>query len=786
MLLRVSIQCKGFVQGVGFRPFVYRIANNYEVSGFVRNMSWGVEIEVQGENEQVEQFTYDLQNKLPPLAEIQSLEQKVIPVCDIETGFRIIDSVESFAEASLISPDVATCPDCRREMNDPQDRRFHYPFINCTNCGPRFTIIEEVPYDRAKTTMRNFALCSECGNEYRNPADRRFHAEPVACPVCGPKIEFVGKAVKEKSKEAVGQDCPTSKINKNKNDDEDIYKTVNALKAGRIVAIKGLGGFHLACDATNEDAVIRLRARKNRPYKPLAVMIPDIETVRQYCETTEAEEKELQSYRQPILLLKKKIGLTKTKNSLAEALAPGLNEVGVMLPYTPLHHLIFSIGKFPALVMTSGNRSEEPIVIVNDDALSKLETIADDFLLHNRPIWNRCDDSVGYFREDRLVLTRRSRGFAPSPVLLSFDVPPMLAVGAQYCNVFTLADKRRAFLSQYIGDVDSLETLTFLKESIEKLERWLDIQPDIIVHDLHPDLLTTRFAQEIGRDKRLIAVQHHHAHFASALVANGISGPAIGVVFDGTGYGDDKTIWGGEFFVGDIGTVKRVGHLKPFPLPGGDAAIRKPVRTAIAILHALLPNKKLPKTILDSVSEDEITVVRQMVDKRFNTIPTSSIGRLFDAVSSTLGVRHEVTYEGQAAIELEHLASRANSAVSVIEKYDLHFSIEQAGDTLQISSTQFLSGLCDAIENNESNLELAFAFHFSLAEVTCKLVKEIAENYKLNNTVLCGGVFQNRLLTNLLASELKQHGIEPVLPGLIPVNDGGISLGQIAVASTRI
>ncbi len=775
--IRHIYKITGFVQGVGFRPFIYRIAHECGISGFVRNLSWGVEIEAQGDPEQITSFEVKLRSELPPLAEIHSLEIIEMPLLDdsLDHKFFIIESGTSTAEAALISPDVATCTDCLRELNDPSDRRYHYPFINCTNCGPRFTIIEEVPYDRAKTTMHCFPLCSDCEREYRDPVNRRFHAEPVACPVCGPHLAFVDGSQPIPAENVFGQD------------EAQLQLTIGSLKAGKIVAVKGLGGFHLVCDATNEPAVFRLRQRKHRPDKPLAIMVPDLDQVRQFCFVSESEANELKSFRQPILLLKRRASDVQAKISqLADSIAPNLNEVGVMLPYTPLHHLLFQLGQFPALVMTSGNRSEEPIVIDNDEAIQKLSDIADDFLLHNRVIWNRCDDSVGYFRDQTPVLTRRARGFAPRPVPLLHDAPPTLAVGAMYCNVFALAENRRTFLSQHIGDVDSTKTLDFLAESVDKLKRWLQIDPELIVHDLHPDLLTTRYAQQVADGKQLFPVQHHQAHFASALTANGIAEPTVGIVFDGTGFGTDRTIWGGEFFVGSIRQVERVGHLLPLPLPGGDAAIRRPARVAIAYIHTLLPDYSIaPLALWNNVDNDVITVVRQMVDQRFNTIPTSSIGRLFDAVSALLSVRFEVSYEGQAAIELESLAERSSTDISKLADYKLHFAIEKRDNQWIIQPKPMLEGLINALIAGQSRADLAYHFHHSLAEVSADISEHIAQHHRLKKIVLCGGVFQNRLLTRLTASNLRARGLEPVLPGIIPVNDGGIALGQVAVAAAN-
>ncbi|MDK9700256.1 MAG: carbamoyltransferase HypF [bacterium] len=772
---RTQIKVTGIVQGVGFRPFVYRIAVSNQLTGHVYNHSSGVDIEVEGTAENLAQFQSELLSILPPLARIDTLQIKEIPA-NGDTTFRIIESSDTIAEAALISPDVATCDDCLRELFDPNDRRYLYPFINCTNCGPRFTIIEELPYDRSQTTMREFPLCDDCANEYRNPLDRRFHAEPVACPVCGPQLEFV--TLDKGTDKSV---CPA--------DGSPINKTVSALEAGKIVAIKGLGGFHLSCDAINENAVQTLRVRKGRPSKPLAVMFRSIDVLRCYCEVSEAEEKELLSYRQPILLLRKRADISVCRpypeGKLTESLAPGIDEIGAFLPYTPIHHLLFHETKLDCLVMTSGNRSEEPIVIDNDECIEKLSDIADAALVHNRKIWNRCDDSVGYFSGSRLIITRRSRGFAPLPVQLETEVAPTLAVGAMYCNTFALAEGKRAFLSQHIGDVDNQATIEFMQESIEKLQRWLGIIPEIIAHDLHPNLLTTRFAQEIGSGKKLVGVQHHHAHFAAALAANQLRQPAIGIVFDGTGYGLDRTIWGGEIFIGDTSRVERIGWLQPLLLPGGDSSIKKPYRTAIAYLHQLFENKyELPEKLLKYATDEEIGLVKSMVDRHFNTVQTTSIGRLFDAVSAMLGVCGVSTYEGQAAIELEQLAWRAVREGSTQEIPELPFIIAVNGNTLQMEARSFFEQLSELVNQKKVSLQnLAYAFHLALSEAVVQCCLVLREQTQLRDVVLCGGVWQNRLLTQLTGERLEQNGFRPIYPGIIPVNDGGIALGQVCVAN---
>ena len=560
--------------------------------------------------------------------------------------------------------------------------------------------------------------------------------------------------------------------------DDAIVQLRGRLARGEIAAIKGLGGFHLACDACNETAVARLRLRKTRPHKPLAVMVADLDVARRCCEIDASEERELCGPRRPILLLARR---SAGRLPIAEGVAPGRADLGVMLPYTPLHHLLF-VGDGPrCLVMTSGNRSEEPIVIDNQQAVSLLGGIADVLLVHDRAIWNRCDDSVGHVADEKLVLTRRSRGHVPLPIALRTAVKPTLAVGPWLTNTFALASGKRAFLSQHIGDVDNSETLDFLVESIGKLQRWLSIDPEIIAHDLHPDYLTTRLAHELSKGRRRVPVQHHHAHLVAACAAAGVDRPVQGLVLDGTGYGLDRTIWGGELLVGDASGIRRVAHLLPLPLPGGDAAIRRPLRTAIAYVHVLVPDaEKLPLELWSRPAEDELNVVRQMVDRDFNCTPTSSAGRLFDAVSALLGVCDQVSFEGQAAIELEQLAWRGVASRAP----ELRFAQGGADDAaLVLDPTPLFATLVQGLLDGVAAADLAAAFHAALAQSWAGTCSAARDGGAPTEVVLCGGVFQNRLLTRLVAQQLTAHKLRAIVPGSIPVNDGGIALGQILVAN---
>jgi hydrogenase maturation protein HypF len=762
---RVMIRVTGIVQGVGFRPFVYRVACGLGLGGLVRNTSGGVEIEVEGSPDRIEKFLDSLKNDPPPLARVDKLETNLLQALG-EKSFRILTSQVQSGEAALISPDVATCEDCRRELMDPSDRRHRYPFINCTNCGPRFTIVENVPYDRARTTMRAFTLCPACRREYTDPADRRFHAEPNACPLCGPQVFLLDPAGRELGR-----------------GEEAIRRARAELSAGKILAVKGLGGFHLACDATCDRAVLELRQRKRRPHKPLAVMCRDVAIVQACCLADEAELRKLQSPARPILLLKRREKPADGRIEISPLVAPARGDLGVMLPYTPLHYLLLEEGAPPCLVMTSGNRSEEPIVIDNEIARKKLGSIADFFLVHNRPIWNRCDDSVGYLEDSRLVLVRRSRGYVPLPLELPVEVPPTLALGAMYSNTFALAAGRRLFFSQHIGDVDNTEALAFLRESIEKLERWLEIEPEVIVCDRHPDLLTTRLAEELAvGGKKLVKVQHHHAHLVSALAACGHRGEAQGLVLDGTGWGDDRTIWGGELLVGSARSVKRLGHLRPLPLPGGEAAIRRPARLAAAYLHGIFPQAgQLPLDLWKRMDAGELQVTRRMVERGFNTPLTSSAGRLFDAVAALLGVRDEISYEGQAAIELEQLAL----ACSEERSWPLPMDLSQENGMLIFEPAPLFEELIKALGEGVERERLAFGFHAALADCLVEACRRVQKNGGPRQVALGGGVFQNRLLTRLVARGLSQCGLVPLLPGVVPVNDGGLALGQVLIAAGK-
>jgi hydrogenase maturation protein HypF len=753
-LARISV--RGVVQGVGFRPFVYRLAHQHQLRGWVRNTSGNVEIEVEGNGEAVQRFLSDLEAEAPPMARIEKVEATFHPPKGY-TQFQIGESLSREGQYQLVSPDIATCEDCKREIFSPADRRFGYPFTNCTNCGPRFTIIEDIPYDRPKTTMRQFQMCPQCQQEYDDPLDRRFHAQPNACPQCGPSLELVD-----------GDGNPV--------EGGDVLKSASQLlKAGKILAVKGLGGFHLACDATSEEAINTLRARKRRQSKPLAVMIGTMEEIEKHCLVSSEERKLLQSPQCPIVLLRWKHG-----SDISPAVAPSLNYLGVMLPYTPLHHLLLKETAMP-LVMTSGNLSEEPIAKDNDEALTRLGGIADYFLLHNRDIFARYDDSVYMVEEDVPQAVRRARGYAPYPIFLPFKSKQILACGAELKNTFCLTKDEYAFLSQHIGDMENEETLEHFENTIGLYKKLFRVEPEIIAYDMHPEYLATKYALELGAKKglKIAPVQHHHAHIVSCLVENKVEGPVIGVVLDGTGYGSNGTIWGGEFLLADWRRFQRVGHLEYVPLPGGEAAIRKPYRMALSYLYSLLGEDfALEGLPLSRLNPDELDIIKQQLKRRINSPLTSSAGRLFDAVSALAGVRGEIDYEAQAAIELEMLAPD-----EVEEQESYPFSIDEHGGVRVVKLGELFSAVVQDVKNQIPVPVISLKFHHTMAELITEMCKLVAKESGINQVALSGGVFQNRLLLRLVTSALQREGFSVLTHHLVPCNDGGISLGQAVIAN---
>ena len=749
--MRCRIELQGVVQGVGFRPFVYRTALRYGIGGRVWNSSEGVFIEAEACADDLDAFLHTLRTELPPLARIDRLA--VSNQAPLGTSLFQIDGSQSLGDgltaSTLVPPDIATCPECLAECTNPANRRFQYPFTNCTNCGPRFSIIQDVPYDRSSTTMSGFPLCPACQAEYADPADRRFHAEPNACPECGPSLELVGEAP---------CDIP--------------QRARELLHSGKILAVKGLGGFHLVCDATNEDAVARLRERKRRSGKAFAVMVRSLEVAERFCLISDAEGGLLEGPRRPIVLLR-----TLPDSGIAASVAPGQNRLGLMLPYTPLHHLLFD-DSLPALVMTSGNLSEEPIVSRNEDAWPRLHTLADHFLLHNRPIQTRVDDSVVQVFENREYPVRRSRGYAPEPITLRYPIASVLACGGELKNTFCLTKGTHAILSQHIGDLENLETMEFFRETLAHVQRFFRVHPVAVAHDLHPNYLGTRFALH---DSGLppIAVQHHHAHIASCMADNGLDGTVIGVALDGTGYGTDGNIWGGEFLVCNFLDFQRAGHLANIPLPGADAAVRQPWRSALSYLVATFGtiDRKPSLPLFRDVPTEQLRVVETMLERHLNTVQTSSCGRLFDAVASLIGLRHQTTYEGQAAIELEMIASTAGGIYDFAITDRIPFQVDLRPTTACIVREMRL-GTAPA--------DISARFHSTVAHIVADGCTRIRDHHGLNRVCLSGGTFQNLRLLGQTTDLLRQAGFEAFTHHRVPTNDGGLSLGQAVIAGHRL
>ncbi|MGF1664794.1 MAG: carbamoyltransferase HypF [Acidimicrobiia bacterium] len=734
----------GVVQGVGFRPFVYVLATGLGLTGHVGNDSAGVFIEVEGRPEVIEEFCRRLVEEAPPLARIES-----VTVTEGEAsgrgGFEIVASVQVDGTLTLVSADMAPCRDCLAEMSDPADRRFRYPFLNCTNCGPRFTITRSVPYDRPATTMADFPMCDECLTEYRNPHDRRFHAQPTACPRCGPRLTA---------------HPPRS--------GDPIESARAVVAADGVVAIKGVGGFHLACRADSDDAVAGLRRRKQRPDKPLAVMVADVATARQVAQVDAAEATLLEGIERPIVLCR-----TLSGSPLSDLVAPGNGFLGLMLPSTPLHHLLLKPGDL--WVMTSGNRRDEPICIDNDEALERLGDLADLFLLHDRPIHVPCDDSVVRVHRNRLLPVRRSRGYAPYPVPLGFSGPPVLAVGGELKATACLTSGDHAFMSQHIGDMGNLETLQAFERAVEHMTSLFATEPAALACDAHPRYLSAQWARRVAGDRPVIEVQHHHAHLASLLAEHRHPGPFIGFSFDGTGYGADGTIWGGEVMVADLAGFERVGHLRPSQLAGGDAAVRSPARQALTRLReaGITWDQRLPP--VSAGTEEELRILATQLDRGLNVTTTTSMGRLFDSVASLCGVRHLVSYEGQAAIELEALITDIRTG------YTIPIDDDGVWDTAAVIgavAADVLDGVTPAL--------IASRFHVAVAETITRAALRVRTVTGLALVGLSGGVFQNVALTELAERSLMASGFEVLTHRLVPPNDGGIALGQAAVAATRL
>jgi len=758
IIKKVRISIRGIVQGVGFRPFVYQLATRHGLKGWVCNTSGGVKIEVEGISEAISCFCDQLTTQTPPLAHIDEINYHYLQ----PEGYRLFEIKDSKPEKGKyqrISPDIATCPLCLKELFNRKDRRYRYPFINCTNCGPRFTIIKDIPYDRPETTMRIFKMCPECQGEYNNPIDRRFHAQPNCCPMCGPKLDLV-----DRNRKTIASKDPIAHVG-------------TLLKKGKIFALKGLGGFLLACDATSEHAVQLLRQRKKRSFKPFAVMMTTLNEIKAHCYVSKEEKTLLTSTKSPIVLLK-----LKNKHFISPGVAPNLNYLGVMLPYTPIHHLLLNEVGLP-LVMTSGNLSEEPIVKDNNEALGKLANIADYFLFHNRDIHVSCDDSVTMIENNKPQVIRRARGYAPDPIRLPFRVKEVLACGAELKNTFCITKDQYAFMSQHIGDMDNLETLTHFENMLELYKKLFRLKPEIVTHDKHPDYLSTQYAHELITKEngiKLVPVQHHHAHIVSCIMENNVKPPVLGVAFDGTGYGDDGCIWGGEFFLVEYSKFRRLGHLEYIPLPGGDAAIKRPYRMTISYLLTLLGekafNSKLP--FLEGVGEVELGLVKKQIKKVINTPMTSSAGRLFDGVSALLNIRNAVDYEGQAAIELEMIV---NDEKKPDELY--HFEIIEQNGLKVVHLRKLFSGILEDLTRGLSKAEISAKFHHTMSRIIVRMCQVLARNTGINQVALSGGVFQNRLLLRLTKAYMEKVGLQVITHREVPCNDGGIALGQAIIAN---
>ena len=761
MVKRAKITIKGIVQGVGFRPFVYNLADSLNLKGYVTNNSDGVSIEAEGAN--LPDFIERLSSEAPPLSKIFELSVSFLPAHGY-TDFRIIESIDE-GRFTLISHDVSICDECLRELFSPSNRRYLYPFINCTNCGPRFTITKSIPYDRPNTTMSVFEMCGECYREYNDPKDRRFHAQPNACPECGPQVSLV-----------IDQGLPANTHN-------PIERAIELLKDGRIIAIKGLGGFHLACDATNEGTVKRLRERKRRSNKPFALMAPDVKMLSRFCEVSEGERMLLLSNRRPILLLRKK-----DATYLPEVVAPNNKYLGFMLPYTPLHYLLFYYPiqglpspNFNALVMTSGNMSEEPIVKDNDEAVKRLSTIADAFLIHNRDIFMRVDDSVVAYHP-LLSFIRRSRGYVPEPIKLKDDGPEVIGCGADLKNTFTVTKGRFAILSQHIGDMENYETLRFFEESLENIKGIYRVRPVALAYDLHPNYLSSRWAKQ-QQGLLHFPIQHHYAHIGSVMAEHGLKGSVIGVAFDGTGYGTDENLWGGEFLVADLNGFKRVAHLKYIALPGGETAVRQPWRTAISyILHAKGDRAMDFLRMIGFVKmygQDIIEKVFKVINVREFSPLSSGAGRLFDAVSAILGICHRNTFEAEAAIALESFT------INGIDESYL-FDIHDDGGCMVIDLSCCITGIIDDLIHGLSREVISTKFHNTVSDIIIQVVKKVSERYNLNDVVLSGGTFQNQYLLERAVKALTCNGMNVFINQSVPCNDGGISLGQAFICRERL
>ncbi|MDP8217177.1 MAG: carbamoyltransferase HypF [Candidatus Theseobacter exili] len=752
MRKRFLVNVEGRVQGVGFRPTVYRYAVEHGLSGFVKNVSTGVSIEVEGDEKSIKDFLCYLKYNPPEQARIAKFNDEEILVKN-ERGFEIIQSQHSEDLAAGMPPDLAVCERCRSELFAPDNRRFKYPFINCTNCGPRFTIIQDLPYDRERTSMSSFKMCSVCSSEYNDPMNRRFDAQPNACPDCGPVLNLI--------------DSSGNPVSGN-----PLSVCVQLILDGNIVAVKGLGGYHLCCSATNDNVIRKLRDRKKRPHKALAVMFESIGEIIDNCEINETEKHELLSYARPIVVLSRK-----DASNVSKLVSPDTNDIGAFLPYTPLHYILLS--QTEPLVMTSGNMAEEPIVCDEADLKNVLSSIADYALVHNRPILRRCDDSVLRIVETKRLFYRRSRGFVPDPVKLGLEGPSVLACGGELKNTFSVTRGKLAFISQHIGDLDDYRSFMFFRKSVDDLLNLLEIDPEIIAFDMHPGYWSTKYALESGVSKK-VPVQHHHAHIVSCMAENGVENTVIGVAMDGSGYGDDGTVWGGEFLIADTSQYRRAAHFKQYPLPGNDEGIFHPLRMAFSVIVSEFGSNAdlLNSNVFSSISYLDREVLLEMIEKGIRSPLTSSAGRLFDAVSAILGFSGRISYEGQAAICLQNIAK-----AGVNENYS--YSYDDKGAAAVVSFASMFKEIFEDIFSGIEKSCIAAKFHNTIAAAITDVCVNIRNTEEINKVVLSGGVFQNDLLLKLTVNCLNSKGFTVYSHSIVPPNDGGIALGQAVVALAK-
>lgn len=750
------INIKGIVQGVGFRPFIYNLARSLNLYGYVLNNTTGVSIEVEGEQADIKEFIESVRTHPPPQSEIFEIQSAHTDPAGYE-DFKIRESEGVEEKFVPISPELATCKDCISELFDPEDRRYRYPFINCTNCGPRFTIVQDIPYDRKFTTMSVFSMCEKCASEYHDPSNRRFHAQPNACSVCGPRLILLDGERKE---------VPVQDV---------ISEACRLLKEGNIIAVKGLGGYHLACDAQNNDAVSRLRARKFREYKPFALMVKDIKTANEICFINEKEEQLLSGVKRPIVLLKKR-----PDAPVSDGVAPNQKYFGVMLPYTPIHHLLISESGL-VLVMTSANISSEPIVYEDKDAFERLGRITDYYVIHNREINVRTDDSVSRVERGREVVLRRSRGYAPHPLLMRHPfAEQILACGAELKNTFCLTRGNYVFLSHHIGDLENMETLSSFEKGIEHFKKMFNIDPKVVAHDLHPEYLSTKYALSL-KDIRKVGVQHHHAHIIGCMGDNDLEDEIIGVSFDGTGYGLDGKIWGGEFLICNYYSFQRAAHFEYFQLNGGEKAIKEPWRITASLLHKIYGDDMMDLKIdfIRELDKDKWHILQQMIVRNINSPMTSSAGRLFDAVSALLGIRKEIHYEGQAAIELEMRADSADNG-----RYEFDYK-EHEGKT-EIVLEPVIKGIVADLEKGTGIGSISARFHNTVAGLVSDMCQKLRDQTALDRVALSGGVFQNALLMEKAYTLLDENGFKVYTHHRVPTNDGGLALGQAIIANEMI